>query len=555
MGKHRNRNSKASHKKKHDARFRDKNWEYQRNIVNGNYDKSLSDVSIKEKIEMVGSPNEIVPGLKYGDFNKNVIGSIIHSEVEVVEDVEIIEVVEAEPIEESSTLVTNVDSQISSDSETEKEFVSKEEKTGLMESPVKSVSKNTHIMRSMKGDKEDMFIAQRVKRGMVFWYSVNSNVDKNNSPMIEIDGKKYQDSIEYGNRPWVVVSTDAINRRNRMCTIAPLSSSISNHQDNSPNKVHIYFMGRDTTILCEQLRTVNVVELQEYANTLTDEVMELVDEGIMYALGIKAKREFNSLSMNDALSKIDSVIEKVVQARIQKELENLNKGRQDVVDEMILKISDGFESLYKSAIDGVRDDMQKRDSVSKPALPVAPVNDSKPVESKNEIKGVSQSKVEEVKPSRERGNSDVDKAVAENRPFTSYSTSVERFYRRYPSFNENGNKDNTVKSSGPVERKEIARKSNMFHNVTFLPEYVCVDVPKKDGKIRRWTDELLAQFAYDFKYLPYKDIMVKWDIETEKKVIDIARKVERKLFTGDMNGKLDFSSLKISFPGGVVSYV
>ena len=516
MGKHRNSNSKSSHRKKHDARFRDKQYEYNRKVVSGEYDKSLSDSFIRDGIEKAGSPGELIPNsLGCENLSLNVIGSIIHSDSPLKNEIQPLTKEEVEAIvEDSEVTVIEISSEGS-------EIACKDEKMDLAEYVDKSVDSYPN---SMKGAR-DMFVAQRIKRGMVFWYSANANIDKNTSPMIEVDGKKYQDSIEYGNRPWLVISTDEINRRNRMCTVVPLSSSISNHQDTSPNKVHVYFMGRETTILCEQIRTINTIELREYISTISDEVLEMVDEGVMYALGIKAKREFNSVNLNDALSKIDSVIESVVQSRIQKELESISKGKQEVVDEMILKISDGFENLYKSAMEGVRDDLQKRSS-------------SKPV--KNKIK--------EDKTVRDSGNPGVDKAIAENRPFTSYSTRVEKFYERYPSLNESGSKK-------APEKKEIPRKTNMFHNVNFLPTYTCVDVPKKEGKIRKWTDELLAQFAYDFKYLPYSEIMVKWDIDTEKKVIDVARKVERKIFTGDMNGKTDFSSLKISFPGGVISYV
>ena len=249
--------------------------------------------------------------------------------------------------------------------------------------------------------------------------------------------------------------------------------------------------------------------------------------------------------MSDALSKIDSVVNSVIQVRLKKELENLNKNRQEAIDDMILKISDGFESLYQSAIDGVRDDMQKRDFKKKSPDSVELEIEQVPTE----------------QGSLSKSQEDLLQSISKDKPFTSYSTRVAKFYERYPeAVLEAGEGKDTSKEENAVERnseapRAIPRKTHMFDNVFFTDSYQTITPPPKKGAKRQWTDELLAQFAYDFKYLPYTDIMARWDIGDEKKVIDMARKIERKIFTGNMNGKTDFSSLKITYPGGVISYV
>ena len=533
MGRYKHRGNKASHKKKHDQKFREKEYQYQRDVVKGNVDDEsyafaelgkvsadLETDNITEKILKSGPPGFL-------STTKHIIGSmLLDSGIDSV------------PIEIIDTKETNQEDASVKEQSSDSDII---EDTSHSEEDSQSTEQSKEFTISDKGAKRDMFISQRVKRGMVFWYNIDSDVNKNDSPTIEVDGKKYIDSLEYGNRPWLVVSSDEVNKKNRICTVVPLSSSQSNYNDTSHNKVHIYFCGRDTTILCEQMRTVNSIELREYASTLTDEVMDLVDKGIMYAMGIKSEITLDSINMSDAMNKIDSVISGVIQSRLSSELENLNKGRQEAIDDMILKISDGFESLYQSAIDGVRDDMRKRDLSKR-------TSDSVELE-------VSQEPVtqEELTKSQE----DLIKSISTDKPFTSYSTRVAKFYERYPDIAGNKNEVNGEKAvEGNSEApKAISRKTHMFDNVVFTESYQVITPPKKEGKMRKWTEELLAQFAYDFKYLPYTDIMARWDIGDEKKVIDIARKVERKLFTGDMNGKADFSKIKITYPGKVISHV
>lgn len=564
MGRYKNRGSKASYKKKHDQKFREKEYQLQRDIVKGNVDsesyaytelgtvanpENHSDIS--ERILKAGPPGFL-------STTKHAIGSMmvesgtdsvplgfnevadLEGTLKDIQDSQKIGIAEgtspiSEIVEIQESVSVDLSNQVANpEIPSDKSRDSRQEKS-------KNVSKDTNRERG----NIEMFVSQRVKRGMVFWYNIHPSVDKNSSPTIEVEGKKYLDSLEYGNRPWLVVSGEEINRKSRICTIVPLSSSQSNYNDNSPNKVHIYFCGRDTTILCEQMRTVNSIELREYASTLSDEVMDLVDKGIMYAMGIKSEITLDSITMSDALSKIDSVVNSVIQVRLKKELENLNKGRQEAIDDMILRISDGFESLYQSAIDGVRDDMQKRDFKKKSSDSVELEIEQVPTEQE----------------SLSKSQEDLLQSISKDKPFTSYSTRVAKFYERYPeAVLEAGEGKDTGKEENAVERnseapRAIPRKTHMFDNVFFTDSYKTINPPPKKGAKRQWTDELLAQFAYDFKYLPYSDIMARWDIGDEKKVIDMARKIERKIFTGNMNGKTDFSTLKITYPGGVISYV
>lgn len=544
MGKHRNKNSRTSHFKKRAKKFIEGNYENKRNGAKPAEDYTGSPLDIGDKIDLAGPINM--------DFNYR--SKYIQTVFQEISDNTVLED-DPDTIEMDSV----VEETVEDSAEEAVENMIKEEDEG--EDTVEDTESNEEEIKQAKDAKGvyDMVVSQRVKRGMVFWYSLNNGVDKNSSPTIELEGKKYIDSLEYGNRPWLVVSCDEINRKNRLCTVVPLSSSLSNYDDNSPNKVHIYFMGRNTTILCEQIRTINSIELQEYANTLSDEVMDMVDKGIRYSLGVKESIEdiMSSSSVSEALSQIDSVIEKVIKSRIQKELEEINKNRMSAIDDMILKVSDGFEGLYKSAIDGTRDDLKKREDSKNDSHEVKEVKEDK----SSKVTAVVSGHVEESKAEKE-----IKKLVEEDKPFTSYSSRVSKFYERYPDLameNKNRGEDESheVKEAKSEKKETKKRKGGrvstadeIFSGIIFLPSYKPVEVPKKEGKMRKWTDALLAQFAYDYSRLLRDDVMDKWDIESEKKLIDTARKVEKKLFTGNWSSGFD-RNMRITFPGKVFSRV
>ena len=531
MGKHRNKNSRTSHFKKRAKKYIEGNYENKRNGAKPAEDYTGNPLDIGDKIDSAGPISM--------DFNYR--SKYIQTVFQEISDNTVLEddpdTIEIESIAED--IVENM--------------IKEDEGEDIVED-----TENNEEIKQAKDAKGvyDMVVSQRVKRGMVFWYSLNNGVDKNSSPTIELEGKKYIDSLEYGNRPWLVVSCDEINRKNRLCTVVPLSSSLSNYDDNSPNKVHIYFMGRNTTILCEQIRTINSIELQEYANTLSDEVMDMVDKGIRYSLGVKESIEdiMSSSSVSEALNQIDSVIEKVIKSRIQKELEEINKNRLSTIDDMILKVSDGFEGLYKSAIEGTRDDLKKREDSKNDSHEVKEVKNDK-------VTAVVSGHVEESKAEKE-----IKRLVEEDKPFTSYSSRVSKFYERYPDLatetKNKGEEESREAKEVKSEKKETKKRrggrvstaDDIFSGVIFLPSYKPVEVPKKEGKMRKWNDALLAQFAYDYSRMLRDDVMDKWDIESEKKLIDTARKVEKKLFTGNWSSGFD-RNMRITFPGKVFSNV
>ena len=227
MGKHRNKNSRTSHFKKRAKRYIEGNYENKRNGAKPAEDYAGSPLDdIGDKIDSAGP---ISMDFNYRSKYIQTVFQEISDNTVLEDDIDTIEIDSAEETVENNIKEDEDEGEdIVEDTESSEEIKQAKDAKGVY----------------------DMVVSQRVKRGMVFWYSLNNGVDKNSSPTIELEGKKYIDSLEYGNRPWLVVSCDEINRKNRLCTVVPLSSSLSNYDDNSPNKVHIYFMGRNTTILC-----------------------------------------------------------------------------------------------------------------------------------------------------------------------------------------------------------------------------------------------------------------------------------------------------------------
>ena len=87
---------------------------------------------------------------------------------------------------------------------------------------------------------------------------------------------------------------------------------------------------------------------------------------------IATYHDFNA-AVELAVAIVKELDEETVAAK-QKELEEINKNRLSTIDDMILKISDGFEGLYKSAIDGTRDDLKKREDSKNDSHEVKEVN-------------------------------------------------------------------------------------------------------------------------------------------------------------------------------------
>lgn len=99
----------------------------------------------------------------------------------------------------------------------------------------------------------------------------------------------YVDRIaQYGHeqmagRPAVVVSSEVNNTHSPTVEVAYLTTA---PKANLPTHVKIYTTGKESTVLCEQITTVDAERLGDYLGTLSKADMEEIDDCLMASLGI-----------------------------------------------------------------------------------------------------------------------------------------------------------------------------------------------------------------------------------------------------------------------------
>ena len=133
---------------------------------------------------------------------------------------------------------------------------------------------------------------QQYLRGQIYWRSPD----------------RYEDApkgILGKSRPVILISNNTGLNCSPVATVAPITSS----ERRFPlcTQVPININGRDSWILCEQIYTCNVEELQGYIATISPHRMGDVDEAIKYALGLQPlpqsvsdEKGFEETSDNDS---------------------------------------------------------------------------------------------------------------------------------------------------------------------------------------------------------------------------------------------------------------
>ena len=120
---------------------------------------------------------------------------------------------------------------------------------------------------------------------MVFWYNPDPEVDKMNVPKLKLGQKEISDCLLYGERPYVIVSSDEVCFRSPVIQICPI------HSD--PKEIHLFDVvynsqsDRVSVIKVEQIRTVNSFELTKYHHTLNDDIIKKIDRALAGLLGIQ----------------------------------------------------------------------------------------------------------------------------------------------------------------------------------------------------------------------------------------------------------------------------
>lgn len=196
----------------------------------------------------------------------------------------------------------------------------------------------------------------RLRRGMVFTYNINPDVDKRNVPPITIrGGKERKDFKEYGERYFVIVSSDDVCQEFKTVCIVPFTTYREKEGiQKSDNHVYFNYLGEVAEVLCEHIYTVNATELELYSTTLNDCVMSEIDKKLAMNLSIPYEKVFRDRA---SLKDIENIILAIVQKRVDEvraEQITAAKAQGVDIDDAVLRISDTLSNLFDVKIDELK---------------------------------------------------------------------------------------------------------------------------------------------------------------------------------------------------------
>lgn len=109
--------------------------------------------------------------------------------------------------------------------------------------------------------------------------------------------------------------------------------------------------------MCEQVRTVNAVELQKYLSTLDESVMVKVEDTLIRYLGIKDVVRLEDLSTKKALENIESIIDKMIEKKLEG-VKRANKVSTEDISIIVDRVSDKLNSKFNDMFgDETEEDM------------------------------------------------------------------------------------------------------------------------------------------------------------------------------------------------------
>lgn len=308
----------------------------------------------------------------------------------------------------------------------------------------------------------------KIRRGMIFWYNLDERIDKNSRPTILIDGKEYPDHRQYGMRHWLVVSNDDGNVSAPTCTVVPITGA--NSKANIPAHATVSFRERNFEVLCEQIMTVNIVSLKEYAYTLSEHDMHKVDQ----ALAVQCSLVLASNS-----------------SEIEQRLLQLEQRMEALLSQ--------YETAIKNIITGYEKSLEElKNTSSNNQIPACKI----PIEKNYTENGKTSSNKESKCPAHpaiagKTGNSDP------RVPVNKHLSQIEKFNTRYP---------NVAPAASPV------------------PTTTTVPAPsKKQTKKHKWTQEMMQEYLNDTATLPPMRIAEKWGLKDIRTIYSMKYYIQSRL--------------------------
>lgn len=170
---------------------------------------------------------------------------------------------------------------------------------------------------------------ERYLKGMCFWYNRHDHNGDKFSPTVT-DNKTNQQvpsSITCGERPYMIISGNNLNKTSETVTIAPITSGLR-----GSHETHVAFKlnNRGTCyVIVEHCITVNKCELGDYVYTMPGEFMPRLDKAIRNHFGIVENENTDSIKFNLAedgtLHKLEQMISAIIKEEVEKEKKKMNQ--------------------------------------------------------------------------------------------------------------------------------------------------------------------------------------------------------------------------------------
>lgn len=183
----------------------------------------------------------------------------------------------------------------------------------------------------------------RVKRGMVFWYDSTKSYNLG-STYQTFNGKGYTTSVQRGYRPYLVVSNNLGNNSSPTCNVVPITTE---EKTNLPVHVKFFYAGRTQTIMVEQITTVDILALEDYSYTVSDDVMRKVERALMTQFDLRPTVTYTDLKLDNILKHLEGVVSNTISERLKVIHEQQEGINEKAIEDTALKLGQMIEDLCK----------------------------------------------------------------------------------------------------------------------------------------------------------------------------------------------------------------
>lgn len=160
-----------------------------------------------------------------------------------------------------------------------------------------------------------------IKRGSIYWFDPNLTYGFTYS--YRTDEEEFHSSVQGSCRPWLVVSNDEGNEHSSICNIVPLTLEI---KTSIPSHVTFRMNGKLQTVLCEQIRTVDIGALGGYISSIPEHAMRAVNEALRIQLGVKEDVVEKPTYIEDRIKNLEKAVKALQDAQIS---QDPSKGLKD----------------------------------------------------------------------------------------------------------------------------------------------------------------------------------------------------------------------------------